>query len=282
MAHAEPSFLKIQGKANTLKSPAIREASGLACSATDLAFLWIINDSGGTNEVHLADTNGNSRGSVTITRAKNIDWEDLASFTLDGKPYLLIADTGDNASRRTNYTFYIVREPTLPAAGKSISGEIPLAWETTFTLPEGTSADIEAVAIDGKSENILFLTKRLEPAILYAIPLAAQKESPVAEKIAEVIIDAPVLPLVPYRSQPTAMDIAKDNSTAAVITYYGIFLFHRNDEESWAEVFSKRPRSLPAHGLPQAESVAFSKDGKSLYGISEGVNSSIIIWQKTD
>ncbi|MGJ8644300.1 MAG: hypothetical protein ACSHX9_12900 [Luteolibacter sp.] len=282
LVSAEPSFSKVQGKAYTLRSPAIREASGLICSPTDPSYFWIINDSGGTNEIHLNNTDGTSRGSVAITGAKNKDWEDLASFTLDRKPYLLIADTGDNFSRRPSYTFYIVREPSLPAEGKSISGEAPLAWKISFTLPEGAPADIEAIAVNEEAGQILLLTKRLAPAILYTIPLAPQKEPQIAKKLCEVIIKAPALPLVPYRNQPTGMDISKDNSTAAVITYYGIFLFHRKASESWAEAFSNRPEGLGFLGLPQAESVAFSKDGKTLFAISEGAISPIMSWQLAD
>lgn len=282
MVNAEPSFLKMQGETNTLKSPAIREASGLAGSPTDPDFFWIINDSGGSREIHLAKSDGTSCGSVSIKGADNRDWEDLASFTLDEKPHLLIADTGDNFARRGSYTFYIVEEPPLPSEGKSIDGEIPLAWKTSFTLPEGNSADIEAVAVDEEAGEILILTKRLEPAILYAISLAPQDEPQIAEKICEVIIKAPALPFAPYRNQPTGMDISKDNSAAAVITYYGIFLFHRNNPQSWKEAFSKRPQGLGFLGLAQAESVAFSKDGKNLYAISEGTNSPIIHWQAAD
>lgn len=277
--NAEPLFKKIQGEAHTVKSRVIREASGLAGSPTDPDFLWIINDSGGSREIHLAKTDGTSCGSVSIKGAKNRDWEDLASFTLNGKPHLLIADTGDNFARRENYSFYIVEEPPLPSEGKSIHGEIPLAWKISFTLPEAASADIEAVAVDEQAGKIFLLTKRLAPAILYAISLAPKNEPKIAEKIGEVVIKAPTLPLVPYRNQPTGMDISKDNSTAAVITYYGIFLFPKNNPETWAEAFSKRPQGLGFLGLLQAESVAFSEDGKKLYAISEGVNSPILRWR---
>ncbi|MEP2776463.1 MAG: hypothetical protein ABJQ29_05590 [Luteolibacter sp.] len=282
LVNAEPSFQRVQEKPATFRSPAIREASGLAVSPTDPSFLWIINDSGSSNEIHLSNTDGTSRGSLSITGAKNKDWEDLASFRVDGKTYLLIADTGDNGARRGIYTFYIVQEPTLPAEGLSIAGEIPIAWQTSFSLPDGASADIEAVAVDALAGKILILTKRLEPCVLFSIPLAPQDQPPVAEKIAEVVIQAPVLPFVPYRSQPTGMDISPDNTTAAVLTYYGIFLFQRKTSETWPEAFSKRPHGLGPHALPQAEAVAFSRDGKTLYAVSEGFNSPIMRWQVAD
>lgn len=282
LANAEPSFQRIEGKPETLRSPAIHEASGLACSPTDPSFLWIINDSGGTNKIHLTNTDGSLRGSVSIEGAVNKDWEDLASFSFRGKPHLLIADTGDNAAQRGSYTLYIVREPALPTDGKSLAGAIPLAWKRIFTLPGGVSADIESVAVDEKAGEILILTKRIKPAILFSIPLSPQITATIAEQVSKVIIKAPALPLVPFRNQPTGLDLASDSSTAAVITYYGIFLFHKKESETWQQAFSKRPESLGAHSLTQAESVAFSRDGKNLFAISEGVNSPIIHWRAVD
>ena len=101
-----------------IQSPAITEASGLAISPTHPDFMWVINDSGGSPDIHLLGTDGSERGKLTVKGVKNIDWEDLASFTLDGNPYLLVADTGDNNAKRETRTFYILREPTLPAEGK--------------------------------------------------------------------------------------------------------------------------------------------------------------------
>ena len=72
-----------------------------------------------------------------------------------------------------------------------------------------------------------------------------------------------------------------DGSLAAVITYYGVFLFPRKPDESWTEAFAKPPAVLPPHLLGQAEAVAFSKDGKSIHAISEGRNSPIVSYQNS-
>jgi hypothetical protein len=42
------------------------------------------------------DSVGAALGQVSVNGARNRDWEDLAAFTHDGNPHLLIADTGDN------------------------------------------------------------------------------------------------------------------------------------------------------------------------------------------
>ncbi|MES2440670.1 MAG: hypothetical protein V4584_16510, partial [Verrucomicrobiota bacterium] len=65
-------------------------------------------------------------------------------------------------------------------------------------------------------------------------------------------------------------------------TYYGVFLFPRQPKESWADAFSRQPTVLPPHSLGQAESVAFSKDGKTIYAVAEGRESTIKRYQKQE
>ena len=88
---AEPDF-RLQPVPAKLMSPAINEASGLAVSPKDADFLWIVNDSGGTTEIHLVNTDGTARGSVSVTDAANRDGEDLAAFAPDGKSIYLVSE----------------------------------------------------------------------------------------------------------------------------------------------------------------------------------------------
>lgn len=254
-----------------IQSPAIKEASGLAISPTNPDFMWVVNDSGGTPDIHLVGTDGTDRGKVTLKGVKNIDWEDIASFTLDGKPYLLVADTGDNNAKRESRVFHIVREPALPAAGKNLAGNVVPAWQIQFRY-EGGPRDCESVAVDAKAGKILFITKRTIPPEVYELPLREPKKRGIltARPIGRTSVKSPGGKLLTFSNQPTGLDITADGSLAAVVTYYGIFLFPRSPGESWAEAFAKKPAALPPHLLGQAESVAFSKDGKTIFAISEG------------
>ena len=263
-----------------IQSPAITEASGLAISPTNPDFMWVINDSGGTTDIHLLGTDGSERGKLTVKDVQNIDWEDLASFTLDGKPYLLIADTGDNNAKRETRSFYILPEPALPAAGKNLSVSMAPEWQIPFRY-EGGPRDCESVAVDAQAEKILFISKRTLPPELYELPLRAPKNPTVqiAKPLAPVEVKSPVSELFPITNQPTGLDITTDGTLAAVITYYGVFLFPKSPDQTWAEAFSKKPSILPPHKLAQAESIAFSKDGKTLTAISEGRESPIVRYE---
>jgi hypothetical protein len=264
-----------------IQSPAITEASGLAISPTNPDFMWIINDSGGTPDIHLVSTDGSERGKLTVNGVKNIDWEDLASFTLDGKPYLLIADTGDNNAKRQTGIFYILPEPALPAAGKNLSVSLAPEWQIPFRY-EGGPRDCESVAVDAQAEKILFISKRTLPPELYEVPLRAPKNPTVqsAKPLGTLAVKSPVSELFPITNQPTGLDITADGTLAAVVTYYGVFLFPKSPGQTWAEAFSNKPSILLPHKHAQAESIAFSKDGKTITTISEGRESPIVRYRE--
>ncbi len=272
--HAEPDF-KLQVHRGKISSPAIAEASGLAFSPTDPDFLWIINDSGGSNEIHLLGADGTPRGAVPVRGAINRDWEDMAGFILDGKPHLLIADTGDNSSNRKSVTLFIIREPVLPAVGKTIAGHVTVAWEINFTFADG-ARDCEAVAVDGAGGKIILASKRTTPPAIYELPLRPDKGA-VARRIGttETPATGRTLPLA-FRNQPTGMDVSADGNMAAISTYHGAFLFRRHPGEPWAETFTRKPKPLGPHGLVQAEAIAFAPDGKSIHLVSEGKDSPIV------
>ena len=94
-----------------LEDSNIREASGLARSHVHENLLWVINDNGNEEWVHAINPRGARLGEFDLKKSNNQDWEDLASFQMDGKAYLLIADIGDNDARRETRTLYVVEEP---------------------------------------------------------------------------------------------------------------------------------------------------------------------------
>ena len=96
--------------AGNIQNDRITEASGLARSNHRDDILWTMND-GGPPVLYAVGTDGSDHGSLTLWNASNYDWEDLSAFELDGKPYLLIADTGDNETKRPYATIYVVEEP---------------------------------------------------------------------------------------------------------------------------------------------------------------------------
>jgi hypothetical protein len=252
LTHGEtlPQFLKSEKPAGKLGSASIKEASGLAVSSLDAGFLWVINDSGSKPELHLIETNGRYRGKTTLSGARNVDWEDLASFQLGGKPFLLAADTGDNESKRDSCTLYILNEPEMPAGDKTLDHQSRVQWQIRFRYEDGPR-DCESVAVDAAAGKILLLSKRTEVPFVYELPLKPEDDTKVltARKIGKTSVQAPTGNRIPFANQPTGFDLTPDASLAAVVTYYGVFVFPKKPDETWASAFA-RDQSRPAPTPP--------------------------------
>jgi hypothetical protein len=104
-----PLHFEVAGR---LENPKIIEASGLARSQREPGVLWTINDSG-------------NLGRVDLNKSDHRDWEDLASFQLDGDPYLLVADIGDNDARFKKRTIYVAKEPRTDENKTKVDWEVP-------------------------------------------------------------------------------------------------------------------------------------------------------------
>ncbi len=278
LAAEPPAFVKAP-KPAVLQMPAASEASGLAAAVRGGEFLWLVNDSGGAPVLYLAGTDGADRGQVTVKSATNVDWEDLAGFSWQGKPYLLIADTGDNLSNRSVCTLYIVPEPALPSPGQVLKGAVEPAWTLAFRYPEGPR-DCEAVAVDAAGGKVLLISKRTTPPEVYELPLQPAKSGlVVARKIGLTAVKPPAGLPHPYGAQPTGLDLSADGTMAAVVSYVSVFIFPKSPQETWAAAFARKPLVLPRHGLRQAESIAFSRNGQTLFIVSEGTRSPIVTYQ---
>ena len=151
-----------------LENKKLNEASGLARSNRAANLYWAINDDG-PPVIHALDSSGANLGVVRIAAAKNRDWEDIASFSYNGKAYLAVADIGDNDAKHNNVTVYIVEEPAPSEA------TIDIAWRIDFSYPNG-ALDAESLAVDATGEEIYVLSKRTVPAVLYKLPLAAARQ----------------------------------------------------------------------------------------------------------
>lgn len=263
----------------------IIEASGLAASRREPALFWTHADSGGEPVLQAIDATGVLRGAVRIEGARNIDWEDLASFTLDGRAWLLVADTGDNNARRKDCALLVVEEPAASALRTDGEITVPVAWKIPVTYPDGPR-DCEAVAVDAAEGAVYLLAKRVVPHGLYVVPLRAPKAgAPVAS--AKRVGEMPAFPPAPerlrmlpipsgmYRAQPTAMDFSADGRRAVVTTYGEALVYPRGKDESWAEALARPGTALAPHGMFQAEAAAFERGGDAILVTGEGVGASV-------
>ena len=250
----------------------LAETSGLAASRVRAGALWVHNDSGHAPELHLMSTEGARLASVTLDGVRNVDWEDLAAFELDGKRYLLIADTGDNGGLRRTLELIVVEEPSRISDGMRLAP----AWSLRFRWPDG-ARDCEAVAVDPVAGEVLLVSKKRVPPELFRLALRPGGDGVqtarrvgrlrgIAQPSAAELAQNPVYGR--YRSQVTAADLSPDGRTLAVLNYQAVYLYRRDPGARWPSALS-RPRRLDFTWMPQAEALGFSLDGGSLWVAGE-------------
>ncbi len=258
--------------AGRIENKHISEASGLAASQRRPDALWTHNDSGAKAHLYAIDLTGEALGRIKLKKAKNVDWEDIASFTRDAKPYLLIADVGDNDRKRKTVSLYVVEEPDLNV---DTTPELKPAWRIDVAYPDGPR-DVESVAVDIENDQVLLLTKRTIPAELYAVPLQPASDEIVVARLLGKIGTLPQparrdVEFAPktddWHWQPTSMDIAPDGSAIAIVTYLPAIYLYRRDGD-WMSTLSQAPLRFPLR-LRKPESIAFGADSRSLFVTNE-------------
>lgn len=265
-------------KAGLMAEPVNLEASGLAASTHTPGLLWTHNDSCGEPVLFALNADGALRGSVRLQGVVNRDWEDVAAFTLDGRSWLMAAETGDNYAKHPQSALHVVAEPDARQLDPAKPLGLLPAYTINFTYEDGPR-DCEAVAVDVRERAVYLLTKRDRPNRLYRLPLAAAPSDQAA--IARFVGNAweftqpdalqrlsPTLAIA-FASWPTAMNFLPDGSGAFVLTYGALYFFPRTAGESWAATLAKAPQVLPQFSLPQAEALAVTPDGAEIYLASE-------------
>ena len=261
-----------------LAEPHNLEQSGLAVSRRTPDLLWTHNDSGGQPILFALNLDGTLRGTVRVAGVQNRDWEEVTTFELDGQAWVVAAEIGDNHAQYARSMLHVLADPD-PA---KLDPAQPLVLRPDYTIHftyEDGPRDCEALAVDTQERVVYLLSKRDHPTRLYRLPLAAAPaENAAVARFVGNVWDFPQpdgmqrmspLPAIGLSGLPTAMNFLPDGSGALVLTYGGLYLFPRTPGESWADVLAREPKLLPMFALPQAEAIAVTADGRSIYLCSE-------------
>lgn len=275
--------VKFPGITGYLEQAALGEASGVAMSRRNPDVIWLINDNGNDAILFAATRDGMHLAALPVEGATNVDWEDLASFELEGDAWLIIGDIGDNDSRHPDRVLYLLREPDLNAD----SPRAKVAWSIRYRYPGGPR-DAEALAVDAANGEVLVLSKRSLPPELYVLPL---RPAPDIETVtARLVATLDTLPppttadlenarttdpdTFVWHWQPTAMDISPAGKTIAILTYADTYAYSRTGQEKWQDVVSRMPHSVGRPVIPEAEAMCFI-DEQQLLITAEGAHAAI-------
>ena len=265
------------GRILTLQNTEIDEASGLVVSRTDHQRLWLHNDSGGAARLYAVDPNGQDLGQVDIRGVANTDWEDMATYTMGGAHFLLVADVGDNNGIRPAVRLHVLAEPETP------NGELAPLRSLTVVYPDGPR-DCEAVAVDDAALSVYLLTKRDTPPRLYRVPLNTGLPVASAEFLGTVeSIPAPTADDLTddpefgqNRSQPTAMSFSAAGDRALIVTYKDAYLYTRSQDESWLQALNRAPRVVDLPQFAQTEAGGLNAAGDLTFVGSEQLPAALV------
>jgi hypothetical protein len=268
-----PPFAQLSGM---LLDARLDEVSGLAASRVHEDVLWMLDDGGNDGRLFAVGSRGGLRATFRVAGVAKTDWEDIAAFELDGRRYLLVADTGDNGGLRRSLQLHVIEEP---ASLDEAAQRAPLrpAWSIVFRWPDG-ARDCEAVAVDAQRGEILLVSKKRTPPELFALPLRPRDNDVQVARRLGVLAGVPVPDAEALRANPrmarirhqvTAADIAPDGRRLAVMTYNEVLLYRRRGEESWDRAVARKPVVHDLPWLPQAEALGWDAAGRGLFATGE-------------
>jgi hypothetical protein len=223
-AAQSPMTLVVRDTA-VLAAAELGESSGLAPSRRAGAY-WTINDSGSEPVLYLIDSSGADAGRVRVAGARNVDWEDLAAGPCPPPTHgrcLYVADTGDNGSRRSSVSIYVLREPDLPTGPADTLRTAAVLGATRLRYPTGPR-DAEGLAVLRAGTVLLATKPRTGEPELYEVSIR-----PGSTIVARPLATLPIPANVVTGSLVTGIALAPDGRLLAVRTYRHVYFFHLRD-----------------------------------------------------
>lgn len=247
-------------KLATVSDPNLNEISGIAASISNPGCFWVHNDSGDKPRIFLINSLGQTVATVNLTNVTHRDWEDIATAAdcKTGKPYIHIAETGDNFAQYEQRAIYSLPEPTIDT--KQLNQTIQLTVEQTITFKfEDGKRDAETLLVDPTSNELYVVSKREEQVRVYLLPAPhCVAQTLTAKQVQTLNI-----------SRVVAGDISADGKQILIKNYDRVFYWQRADNETIAQTLSRVPKIIPYLKEPQGEGIAWLTDGCAFVTISE-------------
>lgn len=249
-----------------VRDPRLTEISGVVASRAHPGVLWVHNDSGDSARLFALAADGAVRGEVAVRGAEARDWEDIAfgpgpGGAAAGRPWIYVADMGDNKLRRPGVQVYRFPEPAAADGGVD-------AQRIDLNFGDGAPHNVEAMLIDPRSGDLLLVTK-------VAAAGAAQLFRAKASDIATGRATLQAAGVVDVGALVTGADVSADGTRAVVRTYDGAYAWQVRPGETLEGALLRRPTLFDA---PRSEAIAFTPDGADWMSISEGEN--VPIWRQ--
>jgi hypothetical protein len=249
------------------------ELSGLAASRAYPGVIYAHNDSGDTARFFAMDVYGHPLAEVRLQGAGAVDWEDMALGPCGKETCLFFGDIGDNMRKRSDYTVYRVREPTIPAAVLRDVVPEPLNleahWEPLpFGYPGGERFNAEALLVHPVTGDLYVVTKEqsAQRSRVFKFP------QPLTPRQTVTLIDlGPAAFPTTQDTLATAADIHPCGNQLLVRMYNRIASQRLDSPDAgFDSIFTQPVYEMPTPiDEPQGEAIAWGPDGQSFFTASE-------------
>ncbi|MGV9771908.1 hypothetical protein [Streptosporangium sp. NPDC003464] len=234
----------------TFKDRRINESSGLAVSPTHKNVYYTHNDSSAGPVFFAVGSSGRTRATFTLQGAEARDWEGMAASRdpATGAGVLWFADIGDNFDGAwPDISVYKVVEPT------TLRDAVVPAVRYRFRYEDG-GHNAEGVMVHPRTGRLYIVSKQFAGSV-YAAPKRLRTDK---VNVLRKVGSAPIM--------ATDAAYAPDGSSFVIRTYFSATVY-RAPGDQIARV------TMPP--LEQAESIAYTADGKALLTGSEGAGSPV-------
>lgn len=248
------------------------ENSGMVVGIENSNIIWAIND-GSANEIYGFDKFGKSMAILNFKKSilqDDSDIEDIAISNINGMNYIILADIGDNVSKRSKCYIYLVPEPK----SNEIKSEIEIDKSDIITIEFNYNdgpRDAECLLSDPITNNLYIVTKREENARLYELeyPFSYDKTNVFEYKSKFIFGNNPDIDYTGV----TGGDISKDGNQILIRDYNNVWYYERKGNESLLKTFANNPERIDAYiysfDEPQGESICWDIINSGFYTASE-------------
>jgi hypothetical protein len=234
----------------TFRDERITESSGLAVSPTHDDVYYTHNDSSAAPVFYAVDGKGRTIATFHLRGAEARDWEAMAASKdpATGRGVLWFADIGDNLDGAwPDVSVYKVAEP------RTLADATLPAVRYRLRYADG-ARNAEGIMVHPKTGRLYVVSKEFAGSV-YAAPKKLRSDR---VNVLRRVASAPIM--------ATDAAYAPDGSSYVVRTYFSATLYKPN-----GEVLAR----VTMPDLKQAESIAYTADGKALLTGSEGPRSPV-------
>ncbi len=264
-------YFKTQIAVGELTDSQLKEVSGITASYKKDNF-WVHNDSGDGPNVYLIDRQAKLLKKVTLEGVSVVDCEDIDRVKIGDKYFLVLADIGNNAGKRTWTCLYVFPEPRVEDPDLVPKGLIKVIF---LKFPGQKRLDAESMMIDPIDNLLYVISKREFRSTVYSADVFGNKRQQYFTL--NKVVELPFTFATAAAIDPTGTQLLVKNITS-------IFHWQRNGHEPWKQVLQQKPVIVPYQVEPQGEAIAFDHDGNGFYTISErpfGLKSYLYFFEKT-